>query len=69
MNSSMSQATEHTSAFLTFGRELRTPREVLDDFRSVVNDENVVSELMLCIRKIANTMKEVREIHEKQQDI
>lgn len=41
MNTRVSQA-EHTPAFLTFGRELRIPREVNDDFRSIVDNESTV---------------------------
>lgn len=58
-----------TPTFLTFARELRTPRDVLDDFRCIVVGENAVSELTPYLLKLTNVMKDVREVHETQQDV
>ncbi|KYN00535.1 PREDICTED: uncharacterized protein LOC108775813 [Cyphomyrmex costatus] len=68
MNTSVSQSTKNTPAFLTFAREMRDSGEIQRDLREIVIGENFVSEITPYLLKIADTMKEVTETHEQEQD-
>ncbi|XP_011685206.1 PREDICTED: uncharacterized protein LOC105448382 [Wasmannia auropunctata] len=68
MNSSTSLTTRNTPAYLTFARELRNPGDIQRDLRDIVIGENFVSEVTPYLLKIADTMKEVIETHEREQD-
>lgn len=68
MNSSVSQSTGTTAAYLTFAREMRSPGDVQRDLRETVIGENFVSEVTPYLLRIAETMKEVSETLEREQD-
>lgn len=65
MNSSTSQSTGHTSAYLSFAREMRNPENIQ---REIIIGENFVSEVIPYLMKVADTLKKVTEIHEREQD-
>ncbi|XP_033212460.1 uncharacterized protein LOC117170050 [Belonocnema kinseyi] len=67
-NTSFNQTTGHAPSFLTFARELRTADNVQGDQREIVIGENFVSEVAPYLMKIADVMKDVREVHENEQD-
>lgn len=68
MNTSISQATGYTPAFLSFGRELRTIDDVKYDLRAVIDQSTFVSQITPYLRKLANVLCDARDMHEKQQD-
>lgn len=68
MNDSVSQATSYTPAYLMFAREMRDPGEVQRDIREIVVGENFISEITSYLASMADTMKDVMETHEKEQD-
>lgn len=68
MNSSTSQSTGHTPTYLSFAREMRNPEDIQRDLREIVIGENFISEVIPYLLKIAETMKEVTEVHEREQD-
>ncbi|GFS91796.1 integrase catalytic domain-containing protein [Trichonephila clavipes] len=45
MNTTVCDTTGHTPAYLLFGRELRTVDDVVQDFKSVVHNDNFVAEI------------------------
>lgn len=68
MNSSISQSTRNTPAYLSFAREMRNPGDIQRDLREIVIRENFVSEVTPYLMKVAETMKEVVEVHEREQN-
>ncbi|KAG5877570.1 hypothetical protein JTB14_011897 [Gonioctena quinquepunctata] len=48
-------ATGKSAAYLTFGRELRTPDDVRSDFRTISGTENFLPQIPTYLRKIATT--------------
>ena len=68
MNTAVCASTGYTSAYLTFGRELRTPDEAQRDLRALVQSENFVPEITPKLALLADTLREARETHEVQQD-
>lgn len=68
MNTAYSQATQRTPAFLTFARELRSPMDARTDLRAIVEAENYVSQVTPYLLKLADTLKETKEVIETQQD-
>ncbi|GFW52398.1 hypothetical protein TNCV_2796561 [Trichonephila clavipes] len=57
-----------TAAFLNFGRELRTPSEVVNDIRVVIQNDNFVPEITPYLKKFAKFSTQIREVVEEQQD-
>ncbi|GFV75077.1 retrovirus-related Pol polyprotein from transposon 17.6 [Trichonephila clavipes] len=45
LNTAKCETTGQTAAFLNFGRELRTPSEVVNDIRVVIQNDNCVPEI------------------------
>ena len=45
MNTAVCASTGYSAAYLTFGRELRTPDEAQRDLRAIVQSENFVPEI------------------------
>lgn len=68
MNTAKCSTTNYTAAYLTFGRELRTPTEVQHDLRTIVNAENFIPQITPHLLRLADTLKLVKETEEKMQD-
>lgn len=64
MNTAQTSATGFSPAYLTFGRELRTPDDVKHDLRKIVEQENFVPEITPKLLLMADTMKKAREVQE-----
>ncbi|GFW89596.1 tyrosine-protein kinase CSK [Trichonephila clavipes] len=62
------ETTGQTAAFLNFGRELRTPSEVANDIRVVIQNNNFVPEITPYLKKFAKFSTQIREVVEEQQD-
>ncbi|GFX52320.1 uncharacterized protein TNCV_5037471 [Trichonephila clavipes] len=70
LNRAKCEATGQTAAFLNFGRELRgrEPREVVNDIRVVIQNDNFVPEIIPYLKKFAKFSTQIREVVEEQQD-
>lgn len=68
MNSAVCASTEHSPAFLTFGRELRTADDATHDLREIVQSENFVPEITPKLLQIADTLKRVKEAQEGKEE-
>lgn len=68
MNTAKCDSTGQTAAYLTFGRELRTPTEVHYDFRAIVKAENFVPQITPYLLKLADTLEIANETQIKMQD-
>ncbi|GFT05056.1 transposon Tf2-9 polyprotein [Trichonephila clavipes] len=69
LNTAKCETTGQTAAFLNFGRELRTPSEVVNDIRVVIQKDNFVPEITPYLKKFAKFSTQIREVVEEQQDI
>ncbi|GFU02851.1 transposon Ty3-I Gag-Pol polyprotein [Trichonephila clavipes] len=68
MNTTVCDTTDHTPAYLLFGRELRTVDDVVQDFKSVVHNDNFVAEITPYLKRFATITKDIRERIETKQD-
>ncbi|GFY30020.1 integrase catalytic domain-containing protein [Trichonephila clavipes] len=68
LNTAKCETTGHTAAFLNFGRELRTPSEVVNDIRVIIQNDNFVPEITPYLKKFAKFSTQIREVVEEQQD-
>lgn len=68
MNTAKCSTTNYTPAYLTFGRELRTPLDVQHDLRAIVNAENFVPQITPHLLRLADTFKRAKENEEMMQD-
>ncbi|GFW51332.1 hypothetical protein TNCV_3254611 [Trichonephila clavipes] len=68
INTAKCETTRQTAAFLNFGRELRTPSEVVNDIRVVIQNDNFVPEITPYLKKFAKFSTQIREVVEEQQD-
>ncbi|GFX85367.1 hypothetical protein TNCV_4731841 [Trichonephila clavipes] len=68
LNTGKCETTGQTAAFLNFGRELRTPSDVLNDIRVVIQNDNFVPEITPYLKKFAKFSTQIREVVEEQQD-
>ncbi|GFX45403.1 hypothetical protein TNCV_1026631 [Trichonephila clavipes] len=68
LNTAKCETTGQTAAFLNFGRELRTPTEVVNDIRVVIQNDNFVPEITHYLKKFAKFSTQIREVVEEQQD-
>ncbi|GFW34767.1 pro-Pol polyprotein [Trichonephila clavipes] len=66
LNTAKCKTTGQTAAFLNFGRELRTPSEVVNDIRVVIQNDNFVPEIIPYLKKFASA--QIREVVEEQKD-
>lgn len=68
MNTAHCESTDFTPAYLTFGRELRTPDDVSRDLRAIIAHDNFATEITPYLRIIADTLNEAKENHMQAQD-
>ncbi|GFX45877.1 transposon Tf2-9 polyprotein [Trichonephila clavipes] len=68
LNTAKCKTTGQTAAFLNFGRELRTPSEVVNDILVVIQNDNFVPEITPYLKKFAKFSTQVREVVEEQQN-
>ncbi|GFW06160.1 hypothetical protein TNCV_36361 [Trichonephila clavipes] len=68
MNTTVCDTTGHTPAYLLFGRELRTVDDVVQDFKSVVHNDNFVAEITPYLKRFATITENIRERIETKQD-
>ncbi|GFY16453.1 retrovirus-related Pol polyprotein from transposon 412 [Trichonephila clavipes] len=68
LNTAKCETTGKTAAFLNFGRELRSPSEVVNDIRIVIQNDNFVTERTPYLKKFAKFSTQIREVIEEQQD-
>lgn len=66
MNTARCESTGFTPAYLTFGRDMRTPDDVHRDVRAVQND-NFVPQITPYLRTLSLALQEARDQHEQQQ--
>lgn len=68
LNSANCRTTGKSPAYLTFGREMRSPIEVVHDLRGIMDKENFVPQITPYLRNFLNSLAAVRERVESQQD-
>ncbi|GFY31064.1 transposon Tf2-6 polyprotein [Trichonephila clavipes] len=68
MNTTVCDTTGHTPAYLLFGRELRTVDDVVQDFKSVVHNDNFVAKITPYLKRFATITEDIRERIETKQD-
>lgn len=68
MNTAKCATTNYTPAYLTFGRELRTPIEIQHDLRAIVNSENFIPQITPHLLRLADTFERAKENEETMQD-
>ncbi|GFX06263.1 retrovirus-related Pol polyprotein from transposon 412 [Trichonephila clavipes] len=68
MNTTICDTTGHTPAYLLFGRELRTIDDLVQDFKSVVHNDNFVAEITPYLKRFAFITEDIRERRETKQD-
>ncbi|GFV32294.1 transposon Tf2-9 polyprotein [Trichonephila clavipes] len=61
MNTTVCDTTGHTPAYLLFGRELRTVDDVVQDFKSVVHNDNFVAKITPYLKRFATITEDIRE--------
>ncbi|GFU93985.1 integrase catalytic domain-containing protein [Trichonephila clavipes] len=66
-NTAKCETTGQTAAFLNFGRELRTPSEVVNDIRIIIQNDNFVPEITPYLKKFAKFSTQIRQVVEEQQ--
>lgn len=69
MNTAVCKSTERTPAYLTFGRELRSPLDARADLRDVTDAVNYVPQITPYLRKLAGALADSKETMERQQDV
>ena len=67
MNSAKCDSTGHSPAYLTFGRELRSPGEAHMDLKAITLSENFVPQITPHLLKMADDLKISNEFQEKMQ--
>ncbi|KAJ8980496.1 hypothetical protein NQ317_000612 [Molorchus minor] len=68
MNCMKCETTNFSPAYLNFARELRSPDEVQNDLRAVVQSENFIPQITPYLDKMAMTLTEAKSVNEKHQD-
>lgn len=68
MNTAIMSTTGYTPAYLTFGRELRTPDDVNHDLRELIRNENFIKEITPRLLKMADTLVRAREVQETKEE-
>ncbi|GFV48800.1 transposon Tf2-6 polyprotein [Trichonephila clavipes] len=60
LNTSKCESTDHTAAYLTFARELRTLDQVNTDLRSVIHNDNFVPEFTPYLKRFEGYMSQIK---------
>ncbi|GFW03801.1 retrovirus-related Pol polyprotein from transposon 412 [Trichonephila clavipes] len=68
LNTAKCETTGQTACFLNFGREVRTPSEVVNDIRVIIQNDNFVPEITPYLKKFAKFSTQIREVVEEQHD-
>ncbi|GFU53766.1 gag-Pol polyprotein [Trichonephila clavipes] len=68
LNTAKCETPGQTADFLNFGRELRTPSEVVNDIRVVIQNDKFVPEITPYLKKFAKLSTQIREVVEEQQE-
>ncbi|KAA5657792.1 transposase family protein, partial [Pseudomonas aeruginosa] len=68
LNNAKCRTTGMSPAYLSFGREMRSPTEVAHDLRAVLDKDNFVPQITPYLRKFVNSFSAVRERVETLQD-
>ncbi|GFT06787.1 retrovirus-related Pol polyprotein from transposon 412 [Trichonephila clavipes] len=68
LNTSKCESTDHTAAYLTFARELRTLDQVNTDLRPVIHNDNFVPEFTPYLKRFEGYMSQIKENIEMSQD-
>lgn len=68
MNSAYNQSTGYSAAYLTFGREMRTPYKISHNFSEIVQNENFVPEITPYLKKLAIDLEIAKANVEGMQD-
>ncbi|KAJ2941462.1 hypothetical protein O0L34_g3683 [Tuta absoluta] len=68
MNTTSCSSTNYTPAYLTFGRELRAPRDNEVDFRQVLVSENLIPEITPKLKNLADNLLKARELNEQKEE-
>ncbi|GJQ75192.1 hypothetical protein Trydic_g9794 [Trypoxylus dichotomus] len=63
-----SETTAHTPSFLTFGRELRSPRDNVNDLRPIVDSEKYIPQITPYLRKLGIILEESKELAQQKQN-
>ncbi|XP_061721848.1 uncharacterized protein LOC133528471 [Cydia pomonella] len=68
LNSARCRTTGKSPAYLTFGREMRSPTEVIHDLRAILGKDNFVPQITPYLQSFLNSLSGIRERVEIQQD-
>lgn len=68
MNTARSCSTSFTPAYLTFGRELRTPDDNTHDFRQVLQMENFIPEITPKLKQLDINLQKAKEVQESSEE-
>jgi hypothetical protein len=68
MNTAHCESTGYSAAYLTFGRELRSPDDANHDLRSIVSSENFLPEITPRLIQLADTLRQVRNHNDQRRD-
>lgn len=66
MNTSITQSTGETPAYLTFAREVRSPDDVSRDLTTIISTEDLTSELKTYLLRHGSTLRETRDLTERE---
>lgn len=68
MNSAYNQSTGFTAAYLTFGREMKTPYEITHNFSDIVQSEKFIPDITPYLKNLANDLAIAKANIEEMQD-
>ncbi|GBN77660.1 hypothetical protein AVEN_128465-1 [Araneus ventricosus] len=68
LNTAKSETTNHTAAFLQFGRELRTTDDVTHDLRALIDNDIFVDEIAPYLKRFSRLTAEIKDHVEQKQD-
>ncbi|KAF8796636.1 Gypsy retrotransposon integrase-like protein 1 [Argiope bruennichi] len=68
LNTAKCETTDHTAAYLQFGRELRTTDDVTHDLRALIDSHNFVAEITPYLKRFARLTAEIKDNVDQKQD-